>query len=98
MKQKPVSFHVPGHKSGGIVPAGMEAFKEILSYDLTEIEGMDDLHDPTGPIKEAEELLVKVLQCFKELLFSWWDNGWQLGDGVCSLFTWRSCARAMKLS
>ncbi|MEY8748970.1 aminotransferase class I/II-fold pyridoxal phosphate-dependent enzyme [Alkalicoccobacillus gibsonii] len=57
VKQKPVSFHVPGHKSGGIVPAGMEAFKDILPYDLTEIEGMDDLHDPTGPVKEAEELL-----------------------------------------
>ncbi|MFK3939433.1 aminotransferase class I/II-fold pyridoxal phosphate-dependent enzyme [Alkalihalobacillus sp. NPDC078783] len=62
VKQQPVSFHVPGHKSGAIIPMGMEAFKEILSYDLTEIEGMDDLHDPTGPIRDAEELLAA---CYK---------------------------------
>lgn len=62
MKQKPVSFHVPGHKSGAIIPKGMEDFKEVLSYDLTEIEGLDDLHDPTGPIKDAEELLAT---CYK---------------------------------
>lgn len=65
IKQKPISFHVPGHKSGAIIPKGMENFKEVLSYDVTEIEGMDDLHDPTGPIKDAEELLAACYQASK---------------------------------
>ncbi|MCM2676485.1 aminotransferase class I/II-fold pyridoxal phosphate-dependent enzyme [Alkalicoccobacillus plakortidis] len=59
---KPHSFHVPGHKNGSIIPTGLEDFKNILHYDLTEIEGMDDLHDPTGPIKEAQQLLAKYYQ------------------------------------
>ncbi|MEK4563119.1 aminotransferase class I/II-fold pyridoxal phosphate-dependent enzyme [Alkalihalobacillus sp. FSL R5-0424] len=77
MKQKPVSFHVPGHKSGAIIPKGMEDFKEILSYDLTEIEGLDDLHDPTGPIKDAEELLAT---CYKASKSFFLVNGTTVGN------------------
>ncbi|WP_051507034.1 aminotransferase class I/II-fold pyridoxal phosphate-dependent enzyme [Saccharibacillus sacchari] len=53
------SFHVPGHKDGnfyrdieGKAPYG---FAEVLSIDATEIEGTDDLHDPEGVIREAQE-------------------------------------------
>lgn len=55
-KNKPVSFHVPGHKNGKVVPRGMEDFTSVLPYDLTELEGLDDLHHPTGPIQEAQRL------------------------------------------
>ncbi|MCQ4088935.1 aminotransferase class I/II-fold pyridoxal phosphate-dependent enzyme [Saccharibacillus sp. JS10] len=57
--RRDVSFHVPGHKDGnfythkqGSMPYG---FSEMLSIDVTEIEGTDDLHDPEGVIKEAQQ-------------------------------------------
>ncbi|MEJ8302971.1 aminotransferase class I/II-fold pyridoxal phosphate-dependent enzyme [Saccharibacillus sacchari] len=57
--RKEASFHVPGHKDGnfyrdteGTVPYG---FSEVLSMDATEIEGTDDLHDPEGVIRAAQE-------------------------------------------
>ncbi|WP_067841328.1 aminotransferase class I/II-fold pyridoxal phosphate-dependent enzyme [Amphibacillus sediminis] len=53
----PISFHVPGHKNGFITPSNdWSDFKEILKYDLTELSGLDDLHNPTGVIKEAQAL------------------------------------------
>jgi len=49
-----VPFHMPGHKSGRGIP---EIYlSEIEKLDLTEIPGTDNLHAPTGAIKEAQEL------------------------------------------
>ena len=54
----PISFHVPGHKSGTIFQQqAKDSFQEILRIDATELTGLDDLHSPEGVIKEAEELL-----------------------------------------
>ncbi|WP_040285224.1 aminotransferase class I/II-fold pyridoxal phosphate-dependent enzyme [Sporosarcina koreensis] len=52
----PVSFHVPGHKTGRLsgLPDGLRA---AMRYDATELTGLDDLHAPIGAIREAEELL-----------------------------------------
>jgi len=51
------SFHVPGHKGGqGVDPAGEDLFGGIMAVDYTEITGLDDLHHPTGVIREAQEL------------------------------------------
>ncbi|MDQ6781156.1 MAG: arginine decarboxylase, partial [Candidatus Eremiobacteraeota bacterium] len=53
-----VSFHTPGHKQG----AGMHARLRdvigdgVLSIDLTQIRGLDDLNQPEGPIQAAHEL------------------------------------------
>ncbi|MCD7036622.1 aminotransferase class I/II-fold pyridoxal phosphate-dependent enzyme [Metabacillus sp. GX 13764] len=53
----PVSFHVPGHKYGNTFNReGYSFYKELLKLDATEITGLDDLHDPGGPILEAMEL------------------------------------------
>ncbi|WP_369901558.1 aminotransferase class I/II-fold pyridoxal phosphate-dependent enzyme [Bacillus manliponensis] len=55
---KPLSFHVPGHKNGMYFPErGKEYFRDILSIDVTELTGLDDLHDPSECIAEAQELL-----------------------------------------
>lgn len=55
-KQRPISFHVPGHKHGHL--SGLpEDMRSALLYDLTELEGLDDLHYPEEAIKEAQELL-----------------------------------------
>ncbi|HEX7056009.1 MAG TPA: aminotransferase class I/II-fold pyridoxal phosphate-dependent enzyme [Bacilli bacterium] len=57
-EKNPLQFHIPGHKKG----AGMEPeFREFigdraLSIDLINIAPLDDLHRPSGVIKEAQEL------------------------------------------
>ncbi|WP_426450035.1 aminotransferase class I/II-fold pyridoxal phosphate-dependent enzyme [Paenibacillus sp. S-38] len=56
------SFHVPGHKSGaGLDPAAVDYYKDVLSLDLTEIPGLDDLHHPEEAIQEAQRL---AAECF----------------------------------
>ena len=60
-KEKPISFHVPGHKNGRIFQEqGRDIFDHILKVDATEVEGLDDLHAPEGAIREAEQLLSDV--------------------------------------
>lgn len=72
IKERRASFHVPGHKNGAVyAQAVQEAAEEhrdllqrmaqLLAIDVTEIEGTDDLHHPTGVIAEAQEL---AAQCF----------------------------------
>lgn len=52
-----IPFHMPGHKKGqGIVRTFSKVMTEDpFGLDLTEIPGMDDLHHPTGVIKEAQD-------------------------------------------
>ena len=54
-------FHMPGHKrNGNGFSAGnekegdsmLEAFRQMARYDITEIPGFDDLHDPEGILYE----------------------------------------------
>ncbi|WP_198510269.1 aminotransferase class I/II-fold pyridoxal phosphate-dependent enzyme, partial [Bacillus solitudinis] len=57
LNQDSTSFHVPGHKNGLVFHSGLfEDFKQVLRYDVTELEGLDDLHSPIGPILEAQQL------------------------------------------
>ena len=50
-------FHVPGHKGrAGLDPEATRLLAGVYSVDLTEITGMDDLHQPEGVIAEAEQL------------------------------------------
>jgi arginine/lysine/ornithine decarboxylase len=62
-KLESISYHVPGHKNGMVLPHEARGyFGSLLSLDLTEITDLDDLHSPEGVIKEAEELLAAVYQ------------------------------------
>lgn len=54
--RSPVSFHVPGHKNGKLTGLP-EAVRGMMAWDLTELPGLDDLHAPEGPIREAQGLL-----------------------------------------
>ncbi|HHY20337.1 MAG TPA: aminotransferase class V-fold PLP-dependent enzyme [Bacilli bacterium] len=50
------SFHVPGHKSGKVFPNfARREFESLLPLDQTELSGLDDLHDPSGAIAEAQQ-------------------------------------------
>lgn len=60
-KHDPISFHVPGHKNGSVFEdKGKAYYEKILSIDLTELSGLDDLHNPSGVIREAERLAAKL--------------------------------------
>lgn len=60
-EQQPISFHVPGHKHGAI--SGLpKAIRNMLPFDMTEVNGLDDLHQPEEVIKEAQEELQKLYQ------------------------------------
>jgi arginine/lysine/ornithine decarboxylase len=53
----PISFHVPGHKYGIVFPeeARMD-YERLLQIDVTELNGLDDLHQPESVIAEAQML------------------------------------------
>lgn len=53
---------MPGHKGGGqISPLAEEILgKKLYELDITGVEGMDDLLQPTGIIKAAEKLLAQA--------------------------------------
>jgi arginine/lysine/ornithine decarboxylase len=55
LEMDPISFHVPGHKNGLFIDEKDKQF--FYKRDLTELSGLDDLHDPHEAIKEAELLL-----------------------------------------
>jgi arginine/lysine/ornithine decarboxylase len=55
-RQRNASFHVPGHKGRQLDAEAAPFFGSLLSLDLTEITGLDDLHQPEEAIKEAQEL------------------------------------------
>lgn len=44
-------FHMPGHKRG---------FDGIYKIDMTEVEGVDDLHDASGVIAEEQKRLARL--------------------------------------
>lgn len=61
-RRKPAYFRVPGHRyEKGINPILREAVGDaIFSFDLTETPLLDDLHNATGPIHEAERLAAEL--------------------------------------
>jgi len=54
----PVQFHIPGHKKGRGADPEFRSFigDNALSIDLINIVPLDDLHQPAGVIREAEQL------------------------------------------
>ncbi len=62
IRQKPISFHVPGHKNGELYHSLNLLNASFLQWDLTELSGLDDLHDPSGAIEQAEGLLSSYYQ------------------------------------
>ncbi|WP_026342065.1 aminotransferase class I/II-fold pyridoxal phosphate-dependent enzyme [Paenibacillus fonticola] len=54
----PVQFHIPGHKKGMGTDQEFREFlgDNALSIDLINIAPLDDLHQPSGVIEEAQKL------------------------------------------
>ncbi len=60
-ESRKVSFHTPGHKSGKGISTRFRKFvgPRIFTIDLTTLDEVDSLQNPTGVIKEAQELAAK---------------------------------------
>lgn len=78
-------FHFPAHKQGR---SGRKLQGEIIGYslDLTELPGLDDLHHPVGPIKQAQDLAAQLAGAYRSYFLV---NGSSVGLmaamlGVCS--------------
>jgi len=59
--KKPAGFHIPGHGQGRGLPAELLSLggQALFAFDLTELPGLDDLHNPGGPIAGAQALAAK---------------------------------------
>ncbi|MCB2293069.1 aminotransferase class I/II-fold pyridoxal phosphate-dependent enzyme [Clostridium algoriphilum] len=60
IKEKNVSFCTPGHKGGlGFLKTrqGRELYENFIKGDITEVDGLDNLHNAEGIIKESQKLL-----------------------------------------
>ncbi|MDZ5610763.1 hypothetical protein U2I54_28215, partial [Bacillus pseudomycoides] len=61
-KKDSTQFHIPGHKKGRGMDSEFREFigENALSIDLINIEPLDDLHQPKGIIKQAQDLAARA--------------------------------------
>ncbi|MFH1367811.1 MAG: aminotransferase class I/II-fold pyridoxal phosphate-dependent enzyme [Elusimicrobiota bacterium] len=61
-KKQVTSFHTPGHKNGHSIDHHLRSYtgKNVYYFDVTVFPEVDSLHDPTGPIKKAQELAAQA--------------------------------------
>jgi arginine decarboxylase len=61
-KRNPIQFHIPGHKKGAGMDPEFRNFigDNALSIDLINIAPLDDLHQPKGIIKQAQDLAAEA--------------------------------------
>lgn len=80
-----LSAHMPGHKSGRLLPEDLERVfgKEVFEFDITEIDGMDNLQNPQGIIKETEDKIAGLCEAEEAFLLV---NGSTTGL-LASIFT-----------
>lgn len=51
---------MPGHKRNKNFIG-----QDLLNLDMTEIDGLDNLHNPNGIIKDAQENCAKIFGCYE---------------------------------
>lgn len=58
---------MPGHKNGAIVAENLRTAwgSDIFRYDITELDGMDDLHHPSGIIAQSQKRRLKFFMLKK---------------------------------
>lgn len=90
MERRQHTFHVPGHKNGQVYAQELgkreqveeldwiyNLLQDVMRYDVTEITGTDDLHQPTGAIRDAQEL---AAACFGAEQTYFLVNGTTVGN------------------
>ncbi|MEQ8235921.1 MAG: aminotransferase class I/II-fold pyridoxal phosphate-dependent enzyme [Syntrophomonadaceae bacterium] len=58
-EHQPLRLHMPGH--GGMGLPGCLEWQAPAAFDVTEIPGLDDLHQPQGVIAQAQEMLARAV-------------------------------------
>lgn len=61
LSQKRQRQHMPGHKGQAQALGLYRHWGDLAAWDLTEAEGLDDLHAPAGAIQEAAALLAAAV-------------------------------------
>lgn len=60
-KEREMDYYAtPGHKMGRAFmtnEVGRKVISNMIEYDITEVEGMDNLHNPNGIIRKSQEFL-----------------------------------------
>lgn len=63
LRTNPLPLHVPGHKMGRGFPEELAVWLgQAGKLDLTELPGLDDLHQPEGAIQAAQQLAAQAFQ------------------------------------
>lgn len=60
IKENNIRFCMPGHKGGSgfkTTKIGRELYQNFVNGDITEVEGLDNFHNPKGIIKESQQCL-----------------------------------------
>ena len=68
LEEKNISFCMPGHKHGrGFkdTKEGRELLSQFINNDITEVDGVDNLHNAQGIIKDAQRLLKEAYGSYK---------------------------------
>lgn len=63
-KRDVISFHTPGHKNGRGIDRRLRDYtgRNVYKFDVTVFPEVDSLHDPTGPIRKAQNLMAKAYE------------------------------------
>lgn len=60
VKKDPVRFHMPGHKGKFIFSLQKLLSENLYKFDVTEIPGFDNLHQPEGILKQSQRNLASL--------------------------------------
>lgn len=84
----PAYFCIPGHRFGRGISSELTAENgnDFLRFDVTEVTSLDDLHQPSGVIKEAQGLMAQLFRVRKSFFLV---NGTTCGNEAMVLSTVR---------
>ena len=85
-QKSPAYFCIPGHRFGkGISPELIaKDSNDFLRFDVTEVTGLDDLHQASGVIQKSQELMAQLFHARKSFFLV---NGTTCGNEAMILST-----------
>ena len=80
-EEAPAYFRIPGHRFERGLDETLNG-ASLAAYDLSEAEGLDDLHHAEGVIAEAQKLAAETWKAKKAFFLVNGTNMRQRGDGA----------------
>lgn len=80
-EEAPAYFRIPGHRFERGLDETLNG-ASLAAYDLSEAEGLDDLHHAEGVIAEAQKLAAETWKAKKNFFSCQRHNMRQRGDGA----------------